>query len=201
LLEIEVCPSSTRLQAAAGPASSRGRTGPPRGGEQGHPSRWRAAAAAADGWTSLALVDGCRGSFLRWEVCPSSCSTLSPIAIEDPPGPLAEANGEPRGGGTVGWWRDGAGTAGRRGVLGRRGGKAPWDGWGLRGRRCCGTTGNSRVLRATAESTNPSIGWMPIALGRLAMGIGEGADDGWILVCGLPLTSQFRPIHINGKFW
>ena len=52
-------------------------------------------------------------------MCPSSCSTLSPIAIEDPPGPLAEANGEPRGGGTVGWWRDGAGTAGRRGVLGR----------------------------------------------------------------------------------
>jgi len=137
---VPVLHKTTRLQAAAGPASSRGRTGPPRGGEQGHPSRWRVAAAAADGWTSLALVDGCRGSFLRWEVCPSSCSTLSPIAIEDPPGPLAEANGEPRGGGTVGWWR------------------------------CCGTTGNSRVLRTTAESTNPSIGWMPIALGRLGDG-------------------------------
>ena len=132
-------------------------------------------------------------------MCPSSCSTLSPIAIEDPPGPLAEANGEPRGGGTVGWWRDGAGTAGRRGVLGRcYGGGAVGRRrgmvGGLRERRRCGTTGNSRVLRTTAESTNPSIGWMPIALGRLAMGIGEGADDGWIALFA-DYRSQRRNIN------
>ena len=165
MLDIEVCPSSTRLQAAATAGDLLPRAGgrrPPRGGEQGHPSRWRAAAAAADGWTSLALVDGCRGSFLRLEVCPSSCSTLSPIAIEDPPGPLAEANGEPRGGGTVGWWRDGAGTAGRRGVLGRcygggavgrrRGMVGDCEGGGVAGRlgirECCGQPLNRRTRRS-----------------------------------------------------
>jgi len=167
LLEIEVCPSSTRLQAAAGPASSRGRTGPPRGGEQGHPSRWRAAAAAADGWTSLALVDGCRGSFLRWEVCPSSCSTLSPIAIEDPPGPLAEANGEPRGGGTVGWWRDGAGTARRSGAALRR-----WRG--------CGST-------AAAARWEGAVGW----LGDCESG-GVAGRLGIRECCGLPLNRRIR---------
>ena len=136
---------------------------------------------------------------LRWEVCPSSCSTLSPIAIEDPPGPLAEANGEPRGGGTVGWWRDGAGTAGRRGVLGRcygggavgrrRGMVGDCEGGGVAGRlgirECCGQPLNRRTRR--------SDGCRSLSA-DLAMGIGEGADDGWIALFA-DYRSQRRNIN------